>query len=51
MYEFNTLIEMNDFGGTVFFYQSIISNFNSCGALVRNKRKILSPPIGTLSTY
>jgi len=51
MYEFNSLVEFNDYGGNVEFYNSIIKNFNTCGALIRNKKKFLKPPETTPVSY
>ncbi|CDW85618.1 UNKNOWN [Stylonychia lemnae] len=38
MYDFNTLIELNDFGGYIEISRSLFDNMNSCGAIIRNKR-------------
>ncbi len=40
-YEFNSLIEMNSYGGNVVIKNSEFSNINTCGALIRNKVAIL----------
>lgn len=51
MYEFNSLIELNDYGGYIYMYYSLISNFNTCGALIRNKKNILKPPVTSPVSY
>lgn len=38
MYEFNSFIELNDFGGYVSITDSSFTHMNSCGSLIRNKR-------------
>lgn len=51
IYEFNSLIDLNDFGGYVVITNSKFVNFNTCGALIRNKKYILKKPKGTITTY
>ncbi|TNV88247.1 hypothetical protein FGO68_gene13755 [Halteria grandinella] len=52
-YEFNSLIEMNPYGGRVVIKNSKFTNINSCGALIRNKQAILSRTFtpGTTDDY
>jgi hypothetical protein len=38
LYEYNSFIEMNDFGAIISITGSTFSNMNSCGSLIRNKR-------------
>ncbi|CDW84063.1 UNKNOWN [Stylonychia lemnae] len=38
IYDFNTLIELNDFGGFIEMNSVLINNISSCGAIIRNKR-------------
>lgn len=40
-YEFNSLIEMNAYGGNVVITNSEFDNINTCGSLIRNKAAIL----------
>eukprot|EP00347_Sterkiella_histriomuscorum_P008702 403344080 len=42
MYEFNSFIDMNDLGGEVKIQNTVFSHFNTCGAIVRNKKAIFS---------
>jgi len=41
LYEFNSFIELNEQGGHIVMTGVIFKNFNTCGAIVRNKRKNL----------
>eukprot|EP00347_Sterkiella_histriomuscorum_P009503 403340963 len=40
MYEFNSLIELNDLGGYVQISKTQFQNINTCGAIIRNKKVI-----------
>ncbi|CDW87732.1 UNKNOWN [Stylonychia lemnae] len=37
-YDFNTIIELNDFGGHITLINTSFININSCGSVIRNKR-------------
>jgi hypothetical protein len=37
-YEFNSLIELNDFGGNIVIKNSLFDNFQTCSAIIRNKK-------------
>jgi hypothetical protein len=41
MYEFSGFIEMNDYGGHVEMYDTVFKNINTCGALIRNRKKYI----------
>jgi hypothetical protein len=41
LYEFSSFIDMNNQGGHIVMTGVIFKNFNTCGAIVRNKRKNL----------
>ena len=41
LYEFNSFIELNEQGGHIVMTNVIFKNFNTCGAIIRNKRKNL----------
>jgi hypothetical protein len=41
LYEFNSFIELNEQGGHVVMTGVVFKNFNTCGAIIRNKRKNL----------
>jgi hypothetical protein len=49
MHNFNSLIEFNSYGGAVEIISSSFDNFNTCGAIIRNKRALLkksfTPPL------
>ncbi|CDW77598.1 UNKNOWN [Stylonychia lemnae] len=38
VYDFNALIELNDFGGQITLINTSFININSCGSVIRNKR-------------
>ncbi|CDW78870.1 UNKNOWN [Stylonychia lemnae] len=38
IYDFNTIIELNDFGGHISLINTSFININSCGSVIRNKR-------------
>lgn len=40
VYEFNSFIELNDYGGHITMTNTKFENFNNCGAVLRNKRYI-----------
>jgi hypothetical protein len=48
MHNFNSLIEFNSYGGAVDIISSTFDTFNTCGAIIRNKRatlqKSFTPP-------
>jgi hypothetical protein len=41
LYEFNSFIELNGQGGHIVMTGVVFKNFNTCGAIIRNKRKNL----------
>lgn len=51
MYEFNSFIELNDFGGYVSIVDSSFSHMNSCGSLIRNKRYLWTDTTLAKNTY
>eukprot|EP00347_Sterkiella_histriomuscorum_P011911 403370624 len=40
IFEFNSFIEMNDYGGYVFLKNVAFENMNSCGSIIRNKKTL-----------
>eukprot|EP00347_Sterkiella_histriomuscorum_P017093 403350695 len=40
IYEFNSFIELNDYGGYVFMKNVKFENINSCGSIIRNKKPL-----------
>jgi len=38
LYEFNSFIELGDYGGFVTITDSTFTNMNTCGAVLRNRR-------------
>ncbi|CDW89500.1 UNKNOWN [Stylonychia lemnae] len=38
IYDFNTIIEINDLGGHISMINTSFTNINSCGSVIRNKR-------------
>ncbi|CDW71354.1 UNKNOWN [Stylonychia lemnae] len=51
VYEYNSFIELNKFGGHVIMKNVTFDNMNSCGAIIRNKRSFVtsSLPMTTFS--
>jgi len=49
IYEFNSLIELNKFGGFVKIENTTFDNINSCGAIIRNKKAYATPDIEVTS--
>eukprot|EP00347_Sterkiella_histriomuscorum_P024040 403332515 len=41
-YDFNSLIELNSYGGNVEITNSVFQSFSQCGSIIRNYKKILS---------
>ena len=41
MYEFSGFIEMNGYGGYVEMYDTVFKNINTCGSIIRNKKKYI----------
>jgi hypothetical protein len=50
LYEFNSFIELNEQGGHVVMTGVVFKNFNTCGAIIRNKRKNLLRTDGLTET-
>ena len=51
LFDFNSLIELNDYGGFINIESSTFTNINSCGAIIRNKRVLLQRTDISMTTY
>jgi hypothetical protein len=43
LYEFNTFIELNDWGNTVTITSTTFDRFSNCGSIIRNYKRFLKP--------